>query len=284
MTTLPISVIVCVRNRAAVLGECLDSIVVNNPAEIIVVDGDSTDDTRAIANCVTTLIYSDDGRGLAYARQLGAHKASQPFIAYVDSDVTLPQGTLARMLDELQNWGFAGIHAQMLGAEMRNYWERAQDKHFRLTFNRPGARAAIGMVTALFDRNVILEHPFDPYFTGASEDGDISARIRQAGYKLGVSTAHIYHKHRADFRGFVKQRLWYGEGNARLALKRRSLSTLVGPVIFPLYGIARSLANRDPSLILYFLVNGVVTGAGIAKGLMTAIPRPSRKQGKSKNG
>ena len=87
MENLPISVIIIAKNAERTIEECLSAVKKSNPAEIIVVDGNSTDRTVEIARRYTEHIYPDEGKGIGYARQLGAEMASQEYIAYVDSDV-----------------------------------------------------------------------------------------------------------------------------------------------------------------------------------------------------
>ena len=62
MGVLPISVIVPAKNAESTIEECLISVQRNNPAEIIVVDGNSSDRTVEIARRYTEEIYSDEGR------------------------------------------------------------------------------------------------------------------------------------------------------------------------------------------------------------------------------
>ena len=106
---LPVSVVVLTKNSGKTLGECLRRIRSNNPSEIIVVDGLSTDDTLKIAWKAATIIASDQGRGKAFARQLGLDQSTQPLIAYVDSDVFIPPGALGKMIKEISTSRAAAV-------------------------------------------------------------------------------------------------------------------------------------------------------------------------------
>ncbi len=257
-----LSVAVCVRNREEFIGSCLDSVVTNGPAEIIVVDGGSTDQTVEIARRYTSSVYFDGGRGLAFARQLAAERATQRYLAYVDSDVVLPANALAQMLAELRSKGYTGIHAQVLGATGETYWERAQDQHFRLTFNREGAATAIGTVAAIYKKDVVLQFGFDPFMSGA-EDGDLCHRLLASGYTLGISSVHVFHRHRTDLGDLVQQRLWYGRGTARLSWKHRSARILLPALLFPITGSVLALAKGRPRLVPYFVVAGTIRSCAI---------------------
>jgi len=268
---MDISVIVCTKNAGKTIEACLKSIEENEPSETILIDGNSSDNTVEIASKHTGKIYSDAGKGLAYARQLGALKARSEYIAYVDSDVVLTPNCLQKMLAELQEKGYAGIHAQVLSLNNENYWEWAEDQHVRMMFNRIGERKWIGNVAAVFRRQSVIENPFDPFFIGAGEDKNISLNLRKKGLKLGISSACIYHQHRSSAAAFVKQRFWYGKGNSRFLWKYRSIVQLIHPSLFIPFGIYVCLRKRSPRMLPYYVVWSVASNIGLAAGVAQLI-------------
>jgi glycosyltransferase involved in cell wall biosynthesis len=212
---------VCVRNRAAILGECLKAVVANHPREIVIVDGQSRDDTVTIARRFTDRVISDGGAGLAIARQLGAEQALGPYVAYVDSDVMLSNGCLDALAAALSlDPGLAAVHARVDSWRPTTYWARGlQARMDLLTEYTPGEKQAVGCMAVIVRRDVILDVRFDPYFVGAAEDDDFFRRVRGAGWRLLVDPAVAYHSHRPSFIEFFKQRMWYGRGHVRLAIK-----------------------------------------------------------------
>ena len=94
---VPVTVVVCARNRGSMIGRCLDSVIRANPAEIIVVDGNSTDETVAVARAKGVTVLSDNGTGLGAARQLGASAAKNEYVVFVDQKIWHGRG-LARMI------------------------------------------------------------------------------------------------------------------------------------------------------------------------------------------
>jgi glycosyltransferase involved in cell wall biosynthesis len=84
-----VSVIVAVRNGEAYLSEALASIRLQTlpPAEILVVDGDSSDGSVAVAESFAGVrVVKQQGKGLAGARNQGLALASQPYVAFLDHD------------------------------------------------------------------------------------------------------------------------------------------------------------------------------------------------------
>lgn len=89
-----VSVVLCTFNRAHVLGGALAALVdqVDAPSyEVIVVDNNSTDDTRRIVEtfAATGLVryVREPAQGLSYARNHGAATASADILAFTDDDV-----------------------------------------------------------------------------------------------------------------------------------------------------------------------------------------------------
>jgi glycosyltransferase involved in cell wall biosynthesis/pyruvate-formate lyase-activating enzyme len=274
---LPISVIIPVRNMESTIEECLISVQRNNPAEIIVVDGNSSDRTVEIARKYTEKIYSDEGRGtsyarearaISYARQLGAEQATQEYIAYVDADMVLPEETLSTMLAELKAGGYANIQAKVLAASLNTYWERATDWYCRFMYSRKGQG---GTSAAVLRRDTVLNIRFDPFiFSG--DDYDFLKRLKVRGYKLGCSSASVYHHHRAHFKSLAKWWFHIGWGYPYLMKKwgpwRKGLWTPLVSVYF----VALCLIKGKPNFIPYFVVVvGIAGTAGMVKGFAQII-------------
>ena len=102
--TVPVSVIVPTRNSAAFVAAALDSIVSQNPrpAEVLVIDGGSTDETVTISEGFAGVrVIPQTGRGLGAARNEAIRLSTQPLIAFCDSDDRWTPGSLAARLDAL---------------------------------------------------------------------------------------------------------------------------------------------------------------------------------------
>jgi glycosyltransferase involved in cell wall biosynthesis len=99
-----VSVVVATRNSAEYVQAALDSIAAQRPrpAEIVVIDGNSTDDTVAIASRFPGVrVIHQTGHGLGAARNEAIRECRQPLIAFCDSDDRWTADALAARLDVL---------------------------------------------------------------------------------------------------------------------------------------------------------------------------------------
>ena len=97
-----LSVLICCRNSAECIGDVLESIKQQNPGEIIIVDGNSKDETIKIAKKFTSLIYNDEGKGLGYARKLGVSKSSYKYICIISPDDLISENFISTSLQEIK--------------------------------------------------------------------------------------------------------------------------------------------------------------------------------------
>lgn len=107
-----VSVVISTYNRAEVLPYALESLLQQEPPqpqyEIVVVDNNSTDSTRAVVESFIARGYQhlrylfEPRQGLAYGRNAGILASTAPIIAFTDDDVTVAPDwvqTLKQALD-----------------------------------------------------------------------------------------------------------------------------------------------------------------------------------------
>jgi glycosyltransferase involved in cell wall biosynthesis len=87
---MKIDVVIVVKNEASKLQICcrelLKKVPINN---IIIVVGESKDNTLETANRIADIVLKDENKGIGYARSLGLEKVETEYYASIDSDVIL---------------------------------------------------------------------------------------------------------------------------------------------------------------------------------------------------
>ena len=106
-----ISFIVPSYNSEKTIEGCIKSIIKQRcKKEIIVVDGGSSDKTISILKKYKLKILLEKERGAGPARNLGLKKAKGDYIAFVDSDVVLPDNWTKKCIKKIgQNKSIVGV-------------------------------------------------------------------------------------------------------------------------------------------------------------------------------
>ncbi len=247
-----VGVVIPVRNAAGLLASCLDSVVNQNPAQVVVVDGNSSDETLEIARRYDVTILSDEGRGLPVARMLGARATRTRYVALVDADVVLPDGALAGLLAELIDGSYSALQAGLHSVGGPGYWGRALAQHHRWGLSK----SWFGLVATIFERERLLEIGFDDRFV-SGEDIEIRWRMAETGHKVGVSTQIVVtHRFGDDSFSFAwDQFSMDGRGLAAMVAKKgwRGARLLGLPAAAAARGVVISLLRLQPQWIPYYL-------------------------------
>jgi len=122
-----ISVIIPTYNSGRFLAYCLESIknqdYPKNKVEIIIADGGSSDKTIEIAKRYTKNIYKNRLKTGEAGKSVGAKKAKNEILAFIDSDNILEDGSwLQRMVEPFQD-------KKVVGTEPLYYSYRKQDSY-----------------------------------------------------------------------------------------------------------------------------------------------------------
>ncbi len=205
-----LSVIVVNFNTREYLRKCLNSLIIHEPgAQIIVVDNASKDGSVEMVRSdfpSVTLICEAENRGFAPANNIGLKVATGKYVVLFNSDAELRDAALsqcAAMMESDEKLG--AVHPRLIGPDgLPQICEhRSPDlkSMFREMFRIDRIGNATGEMwlagTALVIRKTALDSiggGLDARYFMYWEDADLSARLRQAGWKLDIcSTAEIKH-------------------------------------------------------------------------------------------
>jgi glycosyltransferase involved in cell wall biosynthesis len=262
---LRISVVVPARNAELWIESCLRAIRANGPAEVILVDGDSTDRTVELARPWVDKVISDGGAGVAAARMLGVVSASQPWIAFVDADVVLPTHALRDLDRERCDRQLVALQGGLHSVGTGDYWSQSLADHH----NRGRSKHWFGVCATLIARDILLAYPLDVQLR-SGEDIDLRIRLTRAGFPVGVSEGMICQHRFADgFRFARKQWTADGAGLGRMVRKhgRTALVSAMMPFAAAALGIARG--TRDTLRPWpYFAGFAIGNYIGLCRGLI----------------
>ena len=193
MTAIPlspkdVSAVICTMNSIGGIERCLQSLREAGVGEVIVVDANSTDGTREIAEKFADQVLTDPGTGLGRARNVGIAVSSKALILNMGSDNVMPAGELENMIDVLIKGEYQGVSAQTK-IEGQDYPSQGLNA-WRLGRFRPGPVAVIGTPT-LFRGELLREHPYDPE-RRFSDDSELCERwTSEFGARFAISDAYV---------------------------------------------------------------------------------------------
>lgn len=158
------------------------------PAEVIVVDDGSRDETAARAERLgARVIRHGANRGLAAARNTAVRSVTTSWIASVDADVVASPDWLATLARGAVAGGFAGACGQLEETRLSRLADRWRDTHLRQWWGE----SRIEDPPFLFGNNTLFSRAaleqaglYDERCRTNGEDHDISSKLKQAGLRL----------------------------------------------------------------------------------------------------
>lgn len=226
MKTQPsITVIVPAYNAATTLGACLESLQrqTRPPAEVIVVDDASRDDTVAVARQHgVKVITLAQNAGPGVARNAGAAAATGEILAFTDSDCVPTHDWLERITGALDGPAIVAATGGYAGPVGDAFLTRLQDEVLRvrqgglpaeiestITSNFACRRAAFEAVGGfpIYSRR---RDPTTPIW--GNEDEELGFLLTRGGGKIRwLPDVGVLHGYRASLRGYLRQQKFYAE-------------------------------------------------------------------------
>lgn len=225
------SVIVCVRNGAATIGDQLAALAEQSYPdgwEVVVVDNGSTDGTSDVVAHwrarlpALTVVPAGNRVGLAYARNVGVRAAAGASLAFCDADDVADRAWLAELTAGLDDADIVGgrLELERLNSELARIWRGLPERDLSHPIVLDYLPYAVGANFAVRREAFDGVGGCDEAFTSCGDDVDLSWRIQRAGGTLRFRQSAIMHyRLRADLVGLMRQRYRYGRAEGLLRAK-----------------------------------------------------------------
>ena len=166
---------VCSKNSENSIEKCLQSLKRNFVKQIILVDGNFTDDTLKIAKKYCTKILFDKGTGLGAARNLGVKNTNCKYILNCGSDNVMTSNSIKKMVAALIKNKATAVSCltHVCGT---NYLSKAMNMYRKNRYST-GKKSIIG-TPALFVGNILRKNNFNIYCTH-SDDSELCERLNK---------------------------------------------------------------------------------------------------------
>lgn len=237
--------------------------------EIVVVDNNSTDATKKIAQKYTKKVFNK-GPERSVQRNYGAKKASGKYVLILDADMVLTKGVLQGCVKEVKKSEKTGgliIPEKSFGM---GYW--AKVKAFEREFY-------VGDETIeaprFFKKDLFLKFGgYDTEITGP-EDYDLPLRMRKSGERIGRIGEYILHNEKKfSVFGSAKKKFYYAS-NARKYMKKHPEKIIVQGnfILRPVYFKKWRKLVGHPVLAVSMFFMRAVEMAGALLGVASSILR-----------
>lgn len=224
-----VSIVVPTRNSAATLEACLESVKRQSymPIELIVVDRDSSDDTKAIAKKYTDKIFNFGPERCAQ-RNFGAREAAGDYVAMIDSDMQLDPNVIEACVAKVR--ADSSVKGVIIPEESfgQGFW--AQCKRLERSFY-----VGVHWIEAarFFDKAAYeLVGGYDETQV-SGEDWDLSKRVEQVGAIVSVSEFIRHNEGQIKLWKTLKKKYYYAQHAKAYLAKNPTNSKLtaqIGPI------------------------------------------------------
>ena len=199
-----VSIIIATYNNVRFTHQCLDSILKHTrlPYEIIIVDNNSTDETKNFLSKIgeITTILNETNLGFGNACNIGAKVAKAPYLLFLNNDTIVTPNwlpPLAQIMDNIKNCGsvggkiiaFNGLLQEAGGIISKNGHCKVRGRgkdpnHQEFSYFREVDHCTAACL--LVRKKVFLKvNGFDSKYSPAYyEDVDLSMAIKEVGYKI----------------------------------------------------------------------------------------------------
>jgi len=224
-----LSVVIIARNEESSMKRSLEALLrdlKDRDGEIVLVDSNSSDRTVSIAESYPVrIIRLEQSRLLSPAagRYIGTRMSKGEFVFFLDGDMILIPGWLAKGLEEMRNPRLAGVAGRLFHVNPGD--EPSLDHPDTLPL---GEVTTFGGA-AIYRRSALDQcGSFNPYIKG-EEEAELGHRLRSAGYTLKrIAHPMAYHMDKVKGVPQVDQKAKYHTGTGQILRRYPGSSFAMG--------------------------------------------------------
>jgi len=281
-----VSVIIPVYNGAKTLQQCLESVLNqnHNNYELIVVDNNSSDDTKKIIKSfrnkdIKYVFKEKIGRGSA--KNAGIIEATGEIIAITDSDCIVPKNWVTELIRPIlyENENI------VMGSErdiINNYWTKniqkadyefnkrnlEKNNHIKLLDTKNFAIKSSLLKKMMFDEKI-----------RALEDFELYLRLKEKHKIRFLPEVRVIHRHRNSFEKYFKMQFERGYWAYRIYKNHRlderikeepvlENISIKNFIIFPLWLISQ-LFKKPPEEVFFILISEIAWRTGLVRSFLS---------------
>ncbi len=216
---MKLSVVITTRNEADNIAACIQAFdAVRDDVEIIVVDNQSTDETKKIAAALGARVL-DKGPERSAQRNLGWQTATAEWVIVLDADMILPQETIDEILSVVTRRDDAP-HAYWIPEVRTGTGLRTKARNFERSFYDGTSIDAL----RLFKKSVLLATGgYDENLIAGPEDWELDIRVLATGAKCAVLKNHLIHNEKKlSLKRMLEKKAYYSKSMAAYQAKWRN--------------------------------------------------------------
>ena len=261
-----ITIGLCVKNNERTIRTVINSIInleyPRNKLFIVVVDGLSKDKTLDIIRSslektnIEYKILCDNGKGIAYARQLVIKNAKGEYVLWVDGDNVLIPSYLRETVTKIvcnKRIGVVYPQVKLLVTNRSNAIERLQYYYSRLyasSVKKGGAPIALAIQGTLCRIEAINDVGGFDITLPSGEDIDLFIRMSKRGWSF-VRAGVVYHFPKHRWSEVVRQAIWWNRGRYIVSKKHNDVG------LDPLWSKPHTTVFLDAIKVLFLTLKGI---------------------------
>ena len=263
------TVIVCCKNAEQSIRICLESIQVNNPKHLIVIDGNSTDKTTEIISSMGIDCHRGLGKGLTADRQLGIDLSLTKWSFFIDSDHVIPANFLSTMVELIEEADFMLIQSQLQIWNPVGLLNKGEENYYQVVHNAPKENIIPGLAPTIFLTDLLktgMPLAIDDGLTATIDDTNWAMKARDSGSKIGILGPKVSQS--SSINDYYKKFKWYGIGDGEFCHAQpnyRNGHYFHLLIRYPLIYSIRLLRKGLPITIPFLVMQGLVRAFWCAK-------------------